>query len=196
MILKNKIIVIGSTNIDMVIKTKNLPKPGETILGGTFIKNLGGKGANQAVAAFRLGGDVVFLTKIGNDIFGQEAKQFFKSEGLDTASIIIDPKKPTGIALITVDDNAENTIVVSSGANAEMLPEDIMNKKEIIDIADFILIQLEIPLETVNYVTEEAFKNKKKVILNPAPAQFLSSKLLENLYLITPNELKQKLSLG
>jgi ribokinase len=111
----SRIIVVGSSNTDMVIKSEKLPSPGETILGGTFLMNPGGKGANQAVAAARLGGNVTFVTKTGNDMFGAEAKHLFDKEHIDTRYIIRDEMNPSGVALINVDENGENCIVVASG---------------------------------------------------------------------------------
>ena len=117
---KKKIVVIGSSNTDMVIKSDRLPKPGETILGGNFLMNHGGKGANQAVAAARLGGDVTFICKIGNDIFGNETLEMFHKEKIDTTYVGITPQEPSGVALINVDKKGENCIVVASGANGTL----------------------------------------------------------------------------
>ncbi|MFH0842377.1 MAG: PfkB family carbohydrate kinase, partial [Bacteroidota bacterium] len=112
-----KILVIGSSNTDMVIKTDKLPAPGETVLGGTFFMNPGGKGANQAVAAARLGGKVTFITKVGNDLFGSQTIGILKKEGIDTKNIVKDEDSPSGVALITVNSVGENNIVVAPGAN-------------------------------------------------------------------------------
>jgi len=185
---QNSIVVVGSTNTDMVIKTSRLPLPGETILGGDFLMNPGGKGANQAVAAARLDGKVTFVAKTGNDLFGSQAKRLFQEEKLNTDFLFSDPASPSGIALITVDNHAENCIVVAPGANEKLLKADIELAKEAILAAEILLMQLEIPLETVSYAAEMAFHAGKKVILNPAPAQQLPDKLLQMLYLITPNE--------
>ncbi|MEJ7769393.1 MAG: PfkB family carbohydrate kinase, partial [Chitinophagaceae bacterium] len=122
--MKPLLVVVGSTNTDMVIKADHLPAPGETILGGNFFMNPGGKGANQAVAARRLGGDVTFISKTGNDIFGQQSIQLFDEEGIDTSLIISDTANPSGVALITIDKKGENCIVVASGANATLRPHD------------------------------------------------------------------------
>lgn len=184
---KNKIIVIGSANTDMVVKSQSLPKPGETILGGTFLMNAGGKGANQAVAAARLGGDVTFVTKVGNDIFGNQTIEGLQKEGIHTENIFIDEKAPSGTALIMVNEEGENCIVVAPGANGNLLPADIEQVKEIND-AEIILMQLEIPMETIEAVAVKAKANHQKVIINPAPAQKLSDELLNGLFLITPNE--------
>lgn len=185
---KAKILVVGSSNTDMVVKSAHLPRPGETILGGSFLMNPGGKGANQAVAAVRLGAEVSFVCKIGEDVFGKEAKLLFEEEGMDVSGLIIDSKNPSGVALIMVDEHAENCISVASGSNANLLPSDLENIKVLLEKTDVVLLQLEIPMETVEYVACLACQMGKKVILNPAPAQTLSSGLLKNLFLITPNE--------
>ena len=191
-----KILVIGSSNTDMVINSPRLPMPGETILGGSFFMNPGGKGANQAVAAARLGADVTFICKVGNDIFGQQSRQLFEKEKIDTKHLLSDPLLPSGIALITVDAHAENCIVVASGANANLLPADFADTIDIIEQADMLLIQLEIPMETVEYVAAIAAQKGIPVILNPAPAHALSKSLLQNLFLITPNETEAELISG
>ena len=193
---KHNILVVGSSNTDMVIKTNHLPRPGETVLGGTFFMNPGGKGANQAVAIARLGGHVSFICKTGSDIFGHQSQQLFEEEGIDTSFIFSDSRNPSGVALITVDAHAENCIVVASGANANLLSSDLANAEDAIDQAELILMQLEIPMETVEFVVETAWKKRKRVILNPAPAQFLSATLLQHLYLITPNETEAEMISG
>lgn len=196
-VLRNhNILVVGSSNTDMVIKTNHLPRPGETVLGGTFFMNPGGKGANQAVAIARLGGMVSFICKTGSDIFGHQSQQLFEEEGIDTSYIFSDPKNPSGVALITVDSHAENCIVVASGANANLLPSDLEKAEEAIEQAELILMQLEIPMDTVEFVAETARKRNKRVILNPAPAQPLSAVLLSRLYMITPNETEAEMISG
>lgn len=182
------IVVVGSSNTDMVIKTAHLPAPGETILGGTFFMNAGGKGANQAVAAARLGGAVTFVAKVGNDIFGKEAVQLFQKEGINTTFVVTDPQQPSGVALITVDEKGENCIAVASGANAALQKEDIEPALGEIEKAGVILMQLEVPLEIIIYVAEEAAKQGRQVILNPAPACLLPEALYPLLSIITPNE--------
>ena len=190
------IVVVGSTNTDMVIKTAKLPKPGETILGGDFFMNPGGKGANQAVAAARLNGNVTLVAKTGEDVFGRQAKSLFLAENLNTDYLFSDPGVPSGIALITVDDHAENCIVVAPGANARLSIEDIDQATAAVLNAEIVLMQLEIPLETVIYAARIAFKAGKKVILNPAPAQKLPAELLKMLFMITPNETEAELLTG
>ena len=183
-----RIIVIGSSNTDMVIKTEKLPAPGETILGGKFLMNPGGKGANQAVAASRLGGKITFITKRGNDLFGNQAVGLLMREGVDIKYIVKDPDLPSGVALITVDSTGENSIVVAPGSNGNLLKEDIPSV--IFDTGKFeiLLLQLEIPIETVEYSAVTASEHGIKVILNPAPARKLSDNLLKHTWLITPNE--------
>jgi ribokinase len=181
------ILIIGSSNTDMVIKTDQLPLPGETVLGGNFFMNAGGKGANQAVAAARLGGQVTLLTKLGDDIFGKQALDGFIKENINTQHIFFDKQSPSGTALIMVNNEGENCIAVAPGANAKLLPADI-DYAEQINEADIILMQLEIPLETVSYVAKKAKTLQRKLIINPAPAQKLSDEILDGLFLITPNE--------
>jgi|ERR1035437_3428584 ribokinase len=183
-----RIIVIGSSNTDMVIKTEKLPTPGETILGGKFLMNPGGKGANQSVAASRLGGKVTFISKRGNDLFGNQAVGLLMREGVDIQYIVKDPDLPSGVALITVDSTGENSIVVAPGSNGNLLKEDIPSV--IFDRGKFeiLLLQLEIPIDTVEYSAVTASEHGIKVILNPAPARKLSDNLLKNTWLITPNE--------
>jgi ribokinase len=191
-----RIIVIGSSNTDMVIKSKKLPAPGETILGGTFLMNPGGKGANQAVAAARLNGDVTFVAKTGNDVFGAEARQLFSKEHIDTRFLISDDKNPSGVALINVDENGENCIVVASGSNGTLAAYDINEEVFKTRSEDIFLMQLEIPVGTVEYVAGKAAANGNRVILNPAPARPLSAELLSCLYMIIPNETEAELLTG
>lgn len=179
----------------MVVKSSFLPKPGETILGGTFLMNAGGKGANQAVAAARLGGDVTLVAKVGNDIFGKQSIEEFKNEKINTDFVFIDEETPSGTALIMVNEEGENCIVVAPGANAQLLPADIEQVKDISDAA-IVLMQLEIPMETIEAVAKNAKANHQKVIINPAPAQKLSDELLNGIFLITPNETEATLLTG
>jgi ribokinase len=191
-----RIIVIGSSNTDMVIKSKKLPLPGETIIGGTFLMNPGGKGANQAVAAARLGGDVTLVTKTGNDLFGHEAISLFNKEGINTKYIVKDPKNPSGVALINVDDNGENSIVVAPGSNGTLTAHDINDEVFMTKSPDIFLMQLEIPVSTVEFVAEKVQSIGCKLVLNPAPAGKLSDKLLSSLFLITPNETEAEILTG
>jgi ribokinase len=182
------ILVIGSSNTDMVVKTKKLPAPGETILGGDFFMNPGGKGANQAVAAARLGGKVTFIAKVGDDFFGRQALEHFREENINTQFCMFDSQNPSGVALITVDSKGENCIVVASGANNNLLPSDLEPLNELFYQSAIVLMQLETPLQTVISATQKAEKAGCKIILNPAPACALPDDLLAKLFLITPNE--------
>ena len=141
-----KILVLGSSNTDMTVKTATLPAPGETVLGGDFTMSPGGKGANQAVAAIRAGGEVSFICKVGRDQFGDNALDHYSEEGIDiSASLRSD--RPSGVALITVDRDAENCIVVASGANADFSVEDVRNSRALLQSCDILLMQLEIPIQ-------------------------------------------------
>jgi ribokinase len=191
-----KILVIGSSNTDMTIVTERFPKPGETIIGGTFSINAGGKGANQAVAAARLGAEVSFITKLGNDVFGATALEGFKKEAIDVTNVLIDQHQASGTALITVNSSGENMIVVAPGANNNLIPDDLEVLKNLLPSNDILLMQLEIPLPTVLYAANEAKKSGTRVILNPAPATVLPDSLLQDLFLITPNETEARLITG
>jgi len=191
-----KILVAGSSNTDMVIKTNNFPAPGETILGGRFLMNTGGKGANQAVAAARLGGFVTFVGKIGDDIFGRQAVQQLKDEGINVDFVAVDPENPSGVALITVDSKGENSIVVAPGSNGTLSSADFDKAIAELEDSEFVLMQLEIPIPTVEHIARLAVQKHKKVVLNPAPAAKLSDELLKNLYIITPNETEAELLTG
>lgn len=190
------IIVVGSSNTDMVIKAEKFPQPGQTILGGEFFLFPGGKGANQAVAAARLGGKVIFIAKVGNDMFGEQALQQFKTEGIVTDYIAKDPDHPSGVALITVDSKGENTIVVAQGSNGTLSPGDVKTAEREFAKADIVLTQLETPLPTILHVAKLVGKLQKKMILNPAPAMSLPDELFPYLYLITPNETETEILTG
>jgi ribokinase len=185
---QGKIIIIGSTNMDMVVKTSHIPVPGETVLGGSFFMNPGGKGANQAVAVARLAGNAIFISKMGNDVFGKQSFQLLEEEGIDTNYIVSDDELPSGVALITVDASGENSIVVAPGANANLLPSDMIEVLKEIAEAKIILLQLEIPLVTVEFVIKYASERGVTVILNPAPATKLPDELFKHIDIITPNE--------
>lgn len=191
-----KILVVGSSNTDMVVKSAHLPLPGETVLGGQFFTFAGGKGANQAVAAAKLGGDVTFLAKVGNDPLGKAAVEGFKKEGINVSHIITDPESHSGVALIMVEDSGENCISVASGANGKFTNSDIEDASELVEKASFVLVQLEIPLEAVTALVDKAFSHGVPVILNPAPARPLSDKLISKLFIITPNETEAELLTG
>jgi ribokinase len=191
-----KIIVVGSSNTDMVIKTTKLPTPGETIIGGDFLMNAGGKGANQAVGAARLGGDVIFICKVGNDIFGSQAIEGFKKENINTEFVSVDNETPSGVALINVDAKGENSITVASGANNRLSIADIDNAENCFETGNILLVQLETPIETVEYAIKKAKNAGMTTILNPAPAALLADDIFPSLDFITPNETEAELLTG
>ena len=184
---KRTILVIGSSNTDMTVKTKALPLPGETVLGGVFTMGAGGKGANQAVAARRLGGDVKFICKVGRDIFGDNALAHYAEEGLDTSGVLRSDL-PSGVALISVDEKAENCIVVASGANNDLLEADIEASKEAIEACGILLLQLETPVPSVLKAAKMAHEAGAPVVRNPAPACPLPDELFPFVDLFIPNE--------
>lgn len=184
---RKKILILGSSNTDMTVKTPVLPSPGETVLGGTFTMSPGGKGANQAVAACRLGGDVSFICKVGRDVFGDNSLKHYGEEGLDVSQALRSGK-PSGVALITVDGHAENCIVVASGANLDFSEEDIDAIGPALEACDVLLMQLEIPVPTVVRAAEIARKAGAFVVLNPAPYAGLPEEMFRSISLLTPNE--------
>jgi ribokinase len=186
--MKPKIVVVGSANTDFVIHLPRLPAKGETTLGDQFQVVRGGKGANQAVAAARLGGDVTFVARLGDDSFGREAFSAYQEEGIHTGCIVLDKKAPSGVALIMVSQEGENLIAVAPGANGRLSPQDVLAAESAIAEADCLLLQLEIPLESVRTAAELAHSHHVRVILNPAPAQQLSIDMLELVDMLTPNE--------
>jgi ribokinase len=190
------ITVIGSSNTDMIIKVPRIPGPKEVVLGGKFSTAPGGKGANQAVAAARAGGDVTFVARVGEDIFGEQALRGFKEEGINTDFIVKDKDAPSGIAEIFVAEGGENSTAVASGANLNLSVYDITAAKEAILASDIILLQLEIPLKTVQYAAKFAYDNGIRVILNPAPGQPLPIDLLKIVTILTPNEAEAEMLTG
>ena len=188
--MKSKIYVIGSSNTDMVVKSNFLPKPGETVIGDTFLMNPGGKGANQAVSACKLGADVTFITKVGNDMFGKKAVNNFKKIGIKTDFISIDKNNSSGVAIIMVDKSGENSISVAPGATNSLTIKDVNFIEEKLKPDDYVLIQLEIPKTVVEYLIEICNKLKVKLILNPAPFQKISDYHLSQVNTITPNEIE------
>ena len=185
--MNHKIVVIGSSNTDMTVRGRRLPVPGETVTGGTFYMGPGGKGANQAVAARRLGGDVTFICKVGRDLFGDNAIAGYEREGID-CSHVLRSHQATGVALILVDDKGENCISVASGANADLTPADIDSVAPVIRSASFLILQLETPVEIVLRAAKLAHEAGVYVILNPAPAREVPSELFSYISLMTPNQ--------
>ncbi|MHA7131534.1 ribokinase [Algoriphagus namhaensis] len=191
-----KILVVGSSNTDMVIKSPSIPKPGETVLGGDFFSFAGGKGANQAVAAAKLGGEVVFMAKVGSDTLGEAAISRFEQVGIDTSYIQKVQGLHSGVALILVDETGENCIAVASGANNSFTQADIDGLDKLLSEVELVLVQLEIPISVVEYLIQKCADLNIKTILNPAPAALLSDSCLSALYLITPNETEAELLTG
>ncbi|MEM6801786.1 MAG: ribokinase [Bacteroidota bacterium] len=194
--MNNKIVVIGSSNTDMVIQSNHLPLPGETVLGGEFTMNPGGKGANQAVVAARLGGEVIFIARVGNDLFGKEAVEGFEKHGIDTSYISMDEETASGIALIMVDEKGENSISVALGANATLTKDYIDAALPQLQESAYVLAQLEIPIASIEYLGKLVREHKFRLVLNPAPAQKLSDELLSVVHIITPNEIEAELLSG
>ncbi|MEZ4772944.1 MAG: ribokinase [Bacteroidia bacterium] len=188
-----KLVVVGSSNTDMVVKTDRFPVPGETILGGDFFMFPGGKGANQAVSAARLGGNVAFMCALGDDLFGRQALKNYENEGIDTALVQTTPGAASGVALITVNAEGENQIVVAPGTNALLEVSWLEKHFEALQAADLLLTQLETPLPSVSFLAQHF---GEKLILNPAPAALLPSAVYQNLYLITPNQTEASLLTG
>ena len=184
----NPIFVIGSINTDMVAMTEVLPSPGETVMSKEFMMTAGGKGANQAVAAARMGGDVTMIGRLGNDVFAEQSIKRLKSENINCEFITKDTEKASGVALISVDQNGENHIVVAPGANETLTKERLGSVLSQIPDNAIVMMQLEIPLESVVSVIEFCKKSDKKIILDPAPAKNLTPEFTKSLYMITPNE--------
>ena len=187
--MKNKIVIVGSSNTDMVVRVDHFPLPGETLMGDNFMTAQGGKGANQAVAVARLGGDATFVCCLG-DAFGNQSLALLKREGMNTDHVRLIQGASSGVALIPVDKNGENTIIVASGANAMLSVEDIKEAEKDIKEAGILLMQLETPVPSLTYAAQIAHANGVKVILNPAPfpKEPLPAELLENVDIIIPNE--------
>lgn len=184
--MKN-IVVVGSVNVDIFLKVPRMPQIGETILGDKFYWHIGGKGANQAVGAARLGAPVYFVGKVGNDPFQQRILDQLKGEGVNTKFVVHDEEDPSGMAVILVDENGRNCITVIGGANRNLLKKNVEEAKEIIQKADILLLQLEIPLKTVEYTLRLARESGICTILNPAPANILNPEILSNTEILVPN---------
>ncbi|MCM1096287.1 MAG: PfkB family carbohydrate kinase, partial [Terasakiella sp.] len=186
-----RIVVVGSCNTDMIIRTEHFPIPGETVLGGVSYMEPGGKGANQAIAAARLGGEVTLVSKIGYDVFGLQAMELYRKEGIATRYVITDPANPSGMAMVTVNSSGENSIIVAPGANSTLSPADVAAAEACIAAADVLIVQLEIPLDTVKYAIDMARRHGVRVVMKPAPApQSLCDHAISHLYAILPNRLE------
>jgi ribokinase len=193
---KPRILVVGSSNTDMIIRLDRIPQPGETILGGEFVVAAGGKGANQAVAAARSGGDVTFIARTGSDMFGENAIAGFVQDGIHTDYIVRDKAAPSGVAMIFVAKDGENSIAVASGANGRLSPADVKRARAAFAEANAVVLQLETPLETIETAAALAAKASVPIILNPAPARILPGRVLKLVSILTPNETEATLLTG
>jgi ribokinase len=193
---RNNIVVVGSSNTDMIIRLARLPKPGETVLGGEFSIAAGGKGANQAVGAARAGGRVTLVARVGRDMLGDKALAGFVRDGIHVGCVSRDPAAPSGAALIFVAKGGENSIAVAGGANARLSPADVRRARKAIGAAKLLVVQLETPLATVQEAASLATKAGVRVILNPAPARPLPDRLLRQVSILTPNETEAELLTG
>ncbi len=191
-----KIVVVGSSNTDLVLETGTLPTAGETVLGRDFLMAAGGKGANQAVAAVRLGAEVTLVTRVGTDVFGNRAVAGFEAEGISTDFVVRDRDRPSGVALIMVGDGGENLIGVGPGANGALSEADVDAATGAIVAADLLLLQLEVPMACVRRAAELATEAGTGVILDPAPAAELAPELLARVTYLTPNETEAELLTG
>lgn len=182
-----RIVVVGSSNTDLVVRAPSLPAAGQTVLGTSFFRAAGGKGANQAVAAARLGARVAMVARVGGDEFGETSLANLDREGIDTTFVVRDPDAPSGVALIVVGEEGENAIAVAPGANARLVPEDIDRAAKEIEAADILLVQLETPLPAVAHAVGLAKDAGVPTVLNPAPAAALDLRILRDLSVLTPN---------
>ncbi|MCG6202215.1 ribokinase [Psychromonas antarctica] len=184
----NKLVVLGSVNADHVLQVPSFPRPGETLHGRGYSVIPGGKGANQAVAAVRLGADVAFIACVGDDSFGVNIRKSFSEEGMNVEAVMVEKNKPTGIAMIQVADSGENSICISAEANACLTASRLQPHHHLIADAQMLLMQLETPMEAIISAAEIAREAQTQVVLNPAPAQPLADNLLKLIDIITPNE--------
>jgi ribokinase len=185
-----RIVVVGSANVDFVVQTPHIPQPGETVLGRNFVMAMGGKGANQAVGAARLGAEVIFVARLGQDVFGDQCLSAYQREGIVTDYVTRDPDEATGVALIAVAETGENSITVASGSNMRLTPSHVENAARVFEAADALVLQLEVPVETDIAAARLARERGVRVILNPAPARALPAELLGLVDVITPNRIE------
>lgn len=191
-----KITVVGSLNMDLVVNVDKMPKVGQTVIGSNFKEVPGGKGANQAVAMARLNGQVNMIGKVGQDGFGKELLDSLKKDKVNIEYVKAEKNIASGVALITVNEDADNSIVVAPGANYELKKEDIDNCIDAINESDIVVIQLEVPIDTVRYTLEKSKELNKYTILNPAPAVKLGDEIIKNVDLLTPNETELEILSG
>lgn len=192
----NRLVVLGSVNADHVLRVPHFPRPGETLTGHGYQIVPGGKGANQAVAAARLGAPVSFIARVGDDAIGRQMRDGFAKDGIDVSAVELDQALPTGIAIIYVSDEGENSIGISAEANGALSPAMVREHEGLIAAAHTLLLQLEVPLESVFEAARLARAHGTRVVLNPAPARALSAELLALVDLITPNQTEAELLTG
>ena len=191
------IVVFGSFVVDLTGRCKGLPVPGQTLMGSSFKMGAGGKGSNQAVAAHRAGADVTLVTKIGKDVFGNVAMDFYKGEGMNTEHILFDDERETGIALIMVDEvSAQNEILVVSGACGNITPEDVESCRALIENASILLVQLEVNFDALYRAIDIAHAAGVRIVLNPAPAAEIPPEVLKKIDIVTPNETEAQVLTG
>ncbi|WLD11952.1 ribokinase [Planctellipticum variicoloris] len=194
--MTGRVLVVGSSNTDLIVRTERLPRPGETLLGGRFLSAPGGKGANQAVAAARAGAQVTFVARLGQDAYGDVALKGFHADGIDTQFIVRDAREPSGVALICVSAAGENSIAVAPGANAKLSAADVRRAKAVVGPGDVVLVQLETSPVAVTAAAQLAATSGARLILNPAPAGPLPAEILPRVSIITPNETEAELLTG
>ena len=193
---KPNILVVGSINMDLVIRTHHMPAPGQTLPGSGFVTSPGGKGANQAVAVARMGGQCTMIGRVGDDAFGQELLVGMEAEGIDCANVLKTDDVATGVAMIIVDSMGENSIVVAGGANLRLTPDDIFPCAELFDRADVLVLQLEVPMTTVRAATDLARRHNCRIILDPAPAPRCMPEELYQVDVISPNVIETEALTG
>lgn len=194
--MKKDIVIVGSANMDIYVNTRNLPVPGETVISKNYMMTVGGKGANQAVSAQRLGANVSMIGKIGKDDFGKEILRTLDSYKVNTDHFFIDDRASSGMAVIIVDEQPQNVIVVTPGSNMCLSIDEIETKRDAINSADVVLAQLEIPIQVIEHVGKMVRENGRTFILNPAPARNLPTDILKNVKFLTPNQTEAKLLTG
>ncbi|MFN8472429.1 MAG: ribokinase [Anaerolineae bacterium] len=191
-----RITIVGSSNFDLFSRPPRFPKPGETLVGGEFHTDFGGKGANQAVTAARLGGQVTMVARVGGDIFGQRMLQNFQTQGIDTRYVYVDDTRASGVADIWVDDQGQNVIIISPGANGALTPEDARRAADAIQAAAVVVCQLEVPIETVLEAFRIARAAGARTVLNTAPAAPIPHELIALSDIVSPNEPEVELLTG
>ena len=180
-----KILVIGSSTTEMIFRSPVIPSGGETILGTSFNISPGGRGVNQSIAAARAGGEVIFIGRTGNDLFGNQSLDVLKENHIDISRVIRDDSLPSGISSVIVDDRGMSAITITPGANMNLSPKDIQRNMDV-EAGDMVLLQLDIPIETVKFASDLAVANGARVILNPSPALPVSDELLKSISILTP----------